>query len=1020
VNEGLRTASGGRIDRVRPLPFTFDGGHYSGFAGDTLASALLANGVHLMGRSFKYHRPRGVLAAGAEEPNALVGVRRDSGRYTPNVRATQLELYAGLEAESQNRWPSLAFDVGAINDLMAPFIPAGFYYKTFMWPRRAWKSLYEPRIRAAAGLGTAPREADPDHYAARFAHCDVLVVGAGPTGLAAGAAAAAAGARVMLCDEQSEFGGSLLSQETQTAPRIEGRAAHEWLERTVATLAANPRVTLLPRTTAFGYFPHNLLSLNERLTDHLAAPPADSPRERQWQVRAREVVLATGAIERPLVFPGNDRPGIMLAGAARTFLHRYGVRPGTRAVVLTATDEAYTAALELQQAGIFVATIGDVRSAEGPAAARARDAGIPVLTGATVLGTSGRRRVRSIQLAQLADGEPIATQLQPCDLVLMSAGYTPSVHLFSQSRGRLQWDEVLQAFLPGPSAERVRCAGACRGVFGLDATLADGATAGSAAAHEAMDPARRGVCPAGAARLAASAAAAPSTVAAAAPPSAAGANGFNGALPRPQQARGRAFVDWQNDVTTRDLALATREGFRSIEHVKRYTTAGMATDQGKTSNLNALGIVSRALARPVPQVGLTTFRLPYTPVSFGSFAGPARGELFDPVRTTPMHDRARAAGAVFEDVALWKRARYFPRGAEDMHAAVARECRAVRGACGIFDASTLGKIEVVGPDAVTFMNRLYVNAWDSLGVGRARYGVLLRDDGFVYDDGVVARLAADRFHVTTTTGGAARVLAMMEDYLQTEWSELAVWLTSTTEQWAVIAVQGPNTRRVLAGLVDIDISAAALPHMGVATGHICAVPMRLFRVSFTGELGFEVNVPADFGAAVWEAVWAAGEAHGITAYGTETMHVLRAEKGYIIVGQDTDGTVTPDDAGLSWAIGRSKPDFVGKRSLQRPAMQSADRRQLVGLLTADPQRVLEEGAQVLAQAHATAPVRPLGHVTSSYHSATLGRSIAIALVAGGRARTGQTLYVPLEGAGAEPVQVASAVFYDPKGVRLNA
>jgi sarcosine oxidase subunit alpha len=1016
VNEGLRTAGGGRIDRSRPLSFRFDGEDFSGFAGDTLAAALLANGVHLMGRSFKYHRPRGVLAAGAEEPNALVGVRRDAARFTPNVRATQLELYEGLDARSQNRWPSLAFDVGAINDLIAPFIPAGFYYKTFMWPRGAWRSLYEPRIRAAAGLGSAPREADPDNYAACYAHCDVLVVGAGPAGLAAATAAASAGARVMVCDEQSELGGSLLSQDPQQGARLDGRPPSEWLAGTLAALAANPRVTLLPRTTAFGYFPHNLLSLNERLTDHLPLPPQEWPRERQWLVRAREVVLATGAIERPLVFPGNDRPGIMLAGAARTFLNRYGVRPGTRAVLVTATDEAYTAALELQQAGVFVATIADVRADGGAAAAAAaatREARIPVLTAATVLGTSGRRRVSSIRLAQLEHGEPSAMQLQPCDLVLMSGGYTPSVHLYSQSRGKLSWDEKLQAFLPGTPAERARCVGACRGVFDLAAALADGVAAGAAAAREATDPARRGVCPAGVTQRAAAGTAAGTATAA-------NAGAASDALPRPRSARGRAFVDWQNDVTTRDLALATREGFQSIEHVKRYTTTGMATDQGKTSNLNALGIVSRTLGKAIPQVGLTTFRMPYTPVSFGAFAGPARGELFDPVRTTPMHGWARSQGAVFEDVGLWKRARYFPRGAEDMHAAVARECRAVRGACGLFDASTLGKIELVGPDAVSFMNRLYVNAWDSLAVGRARYGVLLRDDGFVYDDGVVARIAPDRFHVTTTTGGAGRVLAMMEDYLQTEWSELAVWLTSTTEQWAVIAVQGPSSRRVLADLVDIDIAAAALPHMGVASGQICGVPMRLFRVSFTGELGFEINVPADFGSAVWEAVWAAGQAHGITAYGTETMHVLRAEKGYIIVGQDTDGTVTPDDAGLAWAVGRNKPDFVGKRSLQRPAMQAADRRQLVGLLTADPQQVLEEGAQVLAAVQPPVPVRPLGHVTSSYHSATLGRSIAMALIAGGRARVGETLYVPLAGGATVPVQVASSVFYDPKGARLNA
>ena len=481
-----------------------------------------------------------------------------------------------------------------------------------------------------------------------------------------------------------------------------------------------------------------------------------------------------------------------------------------------------------------------------------------------------------------------------------------------------------------------------------------------------------------------------------------------------------AFVDWQNDVTTKDLALATREGFQSVEHIKRYTTTGMATDQGKTSNLNALGVVSRQLDKTIPEVGLTTFRMPYTPITFASFAGFSRGSLFDPVRRTPTHSWAAANGAVFEDVGLWKRARYFPRSGEDMHAAVARECVATRRSCGMFDGSTLGKIEVVGKDAVTFMNRMYVNGWTSLAVGRSRYGVLLRDDGFVYDDGVVARTAEDRFHVTTTTGGAARVLGLMEDYLQTEWPDLNVWLTSTTEQWAVIAVQGPNSRHVLADLVEgVDISAATMPHMSVAKGRICGVPMLLFRVSFTGELGFEVNVPADFGLAVWEAVYAAGQKYDITPYGTEAMHVLRAEKGYIIVGQETDGTVTPDDVGLGWAIGKTKPDFVGKRSLQRPAMSSTDRKQLVGLLTADPRVVLEEGSQITQAPGQRAPTRPMGHVTSSYDSAVLGRSIALALVNGGRARLGETLYVPTLNGADIPVKVTSPVFYDPEGARLN-
>ena len=984
----FRTASGGRVDRSRKLRFSFDGNEFEGLAGDTLASALLANGVHLAGRSFKYHRPRGIVAAGAEEPNALVAIRRDESRYTPNLRATQVELYEGLEAESQNRWPSLGFDLGRLNDWLSPLFPAGFYYKTFMWPRAGWAMVYEPMIRAAAGLGRAPRLPDPDRYENRFAHCDVLVVGGGPAGLAAALAAADSGARVVLCDEQNELGGSLLGEADA---RIDGLAAEEWLARSLAVLARYPRVRLIPRTTAFGYFPHNAIGLNERLTDHLADPPAGQVRERLWQLRAREVVLATGAIERPLVFPGNDRPGIMLAGAAQTYLRRYGVRTGSRAVVVTSDDNAYQAALELHAAGVEIAVIADLRKhADGVLPQAAKSAGIEVIESAVVRGTRGGRRVRGIELGDRS---------VDCNLVLMSGGFTPSVHLFSQSRGKLKWDEGANAFLPASKAERTHPAGACHGITGLAAVLEDGAKAGAAAAA-ACDfigaPHRFEVTG--------------DDTAADAKPT---------AHVSPMMPGTKAFVDFQNDVTANDLALASREGFRSIEHVKRYTTVGMATDQGKTSNLNALGIVAGQLGRRVPEIGLTTFRMPYTPVTFGALAGMARGELFDPVRKTPMHEWAAKHGAVFEDVGLWKRARYFPRAGEDMHAAVARECLAVRSGCGIFDASTLGKVAIVGPDAAEFLNRLYINNWSSLAVGRARYGILLREDGFIYDDGVIARTAADRFHVTTTTGGAARVLNMMEDYRQTEWPELAVWLTSTTEQWAVIAVQGPLARRVLETLVtDIDLSPGALPHMAVADGRIRGVPMMLFRVSFSGELGYEINVPADSGRAIWEAVYEAGIAHGITPYGTEAMHVLRAEKGYVIVGQDTDGTVTPDDAGLSWAIGRGKPDFVGKRSLERAAMKSAHRKQLVGLRTMDPGTVLEEGAQLVATAGLRPPMKSIGHVTSSYFSAALGHSIALAMVAGGRARQGDTLHVPMP-EGDIAVQVTSPVFYDPEGGRLH-
>jgi sarcosine oxidase subunit alpha len=976
-----RTDAGGLIDRARELSFSFDGRIFRGLAGDTLASALLANGVHLVGRSFKYHRPRGILAAGTEEPNGLITVRRDRARTTPNMRVTQVELYEGLIATSQNRWPSLSNDYGRINDLLSPFFPAGFYYKTFMWPRSAWKSLYEPIIRRAAGLGEAPTLPDPDRYAQSFAHCDVLIVGAGPAGLAAALSAADSGARVILCDEQAEFGGSLLGDASS---EIDGHKGHTWVQRAIAELARNARVTLLARTTAFGYFPHNLIGLNERLSEHLAAPREGLARERLWQVRAGRVILATGSIERPLVFPGNDRPGIMLAGAAQTYLNRYGVRVGKRAVIVTSNDTAYAAALDLHAAGVSIAAIADVRpEPAGYWPKLAREAGIEVLPGSNVQGTRGDARIAGVTLTAGAF---------ECDVLLMSGGFTPSVHLFSQSRGKLAWSETLQAFVPGQSAENERSVGACRGIFALAEVLADGFAGGAPAASRA--------------------------VRVTAPP--VSYQPYLGALPGADApGRQKAFVDWQHDVTVRDLTLATREGFRSIEHVKRYTTTGMATDQGKTSNLNALSIVARNLSLPLEQVGLTTFRMPYTPTTFGSFAGASRGDLFDPVRKTATHSWAAARGAVFENVSLWKRARYFPVAGEDMHAAVHRECRAVRAGCGLFDASTLGKIEVVGPDAAEFLNRLYINSWTNLAVGRSRYGILCREDGFIYDDGVIARIANDRFHVTTTTGGAPRVLAMMEDYRQTEWPELEVWLTSTTEQWAVLAVQGPNSRKVLEKLVTgIDLGAAGMPHMSVVGAQICGIPTRLFRVSFSGELGFEVNVPADYGLAVWDAIHGAGADQGMVVYGTETMHVLRAEKGYIIVGQDTDGTMTPDDAGLTWAIGKAKADFVGKRSLARASMQAPGRKQLVGLRTKDPNVVLEEGAQVAEKAGLKAPMPLLGHVTSSYYSAVLGTSIALAVVSGGRARMGQTLYVPMPD-GDIAVEVCSPVFYDPAGGRIN-
>ncbi|MFG5120014.1 sarcosine oxidase subunit alpha family protein [Methylorubrum sp. POS3] len=992
----FRLSRGGRIDRSRPIVFEFNGKPIHGYQGDTVASALIANGIHHVGRSFKYHRPRGILSHGPDEPSALLSVDRGPGRVDPNNRASVVEARSGLRTHSQNHWPSLEYDIGAVNDLLSPVFVAGFYYKTFMWPRKFWDKVYEPFIRAAAGLGKAPTQADPDRYANRHAHCDVLIVGAGPAGLAAALAAAKTGKRVILADEGPEPGGSLLHDPNA---EIDGRPAASWLEETLADLDGRENVILLSRTTAFGYYNHNHVALAERVTDHLPTASGQAPRERLWQVRAGEVVLAGGAHERPLVFADNDRPGILLAESVRVFLNRYGVAPGRTLVFATSGASAYTAALEAKQAGLAV-TIVDLRLEAdcGPEVARLRQAGCEVLTGHTVVGSKGRKRVTGLIVAPVgSDGRCGGRRVLPCDAVGMSGGWTPAVHLFSQSRGKLRYDDRLDAFVPNISAQSERSAGASKGTYDLTDCLAEGFAAGAAAAGS--DERR-------------TFSATPTLT------------GFQPVRVMPTDddpKKVRAFIDFQNDVTAKDIKLAVREGFQSIEHVKRYTTTGMATDQGKTSNMNALGIVAGQLDKPLPAVGTTTFRPPYTPVTFGALVGPARHALFDPIRTTPIHGWAQSHGATFENVALWRRAWYFPKPGENLHAAVARECKAVREHVGIFDASTLGKIEVVGPDAAEFMNRMYVNPWAKLANGRCRYGLMLKEDGYILDDGVVARVSDTCFHVTTTTGGAARVLAHMEDYLQTEWPDLQVFLTSTTEQWAVIALQGPKARQVIEPLVEgIDLSPQAFPHMAMRTGTICGVPTRLFRVSFTGELGFEINVPTDHALAVWEAIFAAGQPHGITPYGTETMHVLRAEKGYIIVGQETDGTVTPDDVGLAGMIAKTKTDFVGKRSLARPdVIATTGRKQLIGLITEDPKTVLDEGAQIVADPNQPIPMRMLGHVTSSYWSPNCNRSIALALVADGRSLMGRTLHITTPD-GFTRATVSEPVFFDTTGERVNA
>lgn len=994
--KSYRVPGRGRVDAARPVSFTFDGRRYGGVAGDTVASALLANGVHLMGRSFKYHRPRGPVSAGSEEPNALVGTRRGPGRFEPNTRATVQEIWEGLEVTSQNKFPSLRFDVGAVNDAAYMMFSAGFYYKTFMWPRGFWDKVYEPFIRRAAGLGVSPTEEDPDSYASRNLHCDVLIVGGGPAGLAAARAAAVGGLRVVLVDENAEAGGTLLSEPHL---QIDGRAAWDWLAEELAALKALG-VRVMTRTTAIGYYHQNMVGLAEKLTDHLATLPADTPRERLWRVRTAWVMLAQGAIEKPLVFNGNDRPGVMLAGAAQTYLNRYGVRVGDRPVVLTSHDSAWFAAFDLQGAGARVQAIVDTRaSVREELLHEARALGIPVKLGHTATATSGRLRVKSLRVNPIEGGRVGAPVTIACDAVLMSGGWTPSLHLFSHTQGKLAWDEDRTTFLPAETREDCVIAGAGRGLWGVQAALEDGAARGrevaaalgrhSAAQAPRVDGDRTG----------------------------SGVTQIE-LLTDLDAGRAKAFVDYQNDVTAKDLRLAVREGMHSIEHVKRYTTNGMATDQGKLSNINGLNIAADALGRPQPQVGLTTFRPPYTPTTFGTLANYHRGDHFELTRKTPIDAWAESQGAAFEPVGQWRRAWYFPQAGEDMETAVRRECAAVRRGVGIFDASTLGKIEVVGPDAVTFIERMYTNPWAKLGVGRCRYGLLLGDDGFIRDDGVIGRMAADRFHVTTTTGGAARVLNMMEDYLQTEWPDLNVWLNSTTEQWSTVALNGPNAAKLLAPLVEgVELTEDAFPHMSCAECTVAGLPARLFRVSFTGEIGFEVNVPSPMAMQLWERLWQEGQRHGIVAYGTETMHVLRAEKGYIIVGQDTDGTVTPYDAGMGWAVGKSKPDFVGKRGLARPDLVAKNRKHLVGLLTEDGSR-LEEGAQIVFDPAQPVPMTMVGHVTSSYHSEAVGRPIALALVEGGQDRMGQTVHIPMPDR-TIAATITGTVFVDPENSRLK-
>jgi sarcosine oxidase subunit alpha len=982
MTQVFRLAQGGRVDRSRRVHFRFDGRGYEGYAGDTLASALLANGVRLVGRSFKYHRPRGIFTAGPEEPNALVELR-NGARREPNTRATSIELFEGLEATSQNRWPSLEFDVSAINSRFSRFLPAGFYYKTFMWPPSFWEKVYEPLIRRAAGLGRPPLEADPDAYEHAHAYCDVLVVGSGAAGLAAARAAGEAGARVILAEQDYELGGGLLLEAARDA----------WRTDVLSALQAMPEVRLMPRTTVFGYYDHNVLGAVERVADHLPVPPQDSVRQRYWVIRARQVVLATGAIERFIAFPDNDRPGVMLASAAETYVRRYGVAPGRRAVLFTNNDEAYSAANALHEAGVAVAAIADVRPSSAAADA-ARSAGFNVWSHAEVCRVSGAKAVRevAIRLRDAAQSNAFTV-----DLLCVSGGLNPSVQLASMTRAPLQWDASLASFVPGTPIQAERSAGAARGLSGISACARDGYEAGVAAAQatgfvkSAAFALPAGDRPAG----------------------------------TPTQAfwevkvKGKAFVDLQNDTTADDLRLAHREGYGHVEHAKRYTTHGMATDQGKTGGLLGSAILAEARGEPVERVGVPTFRPYVTPVTIGALAGREVGQHFKPRRRTALHDWHARAGGVFLETGLWLRPAYYTTSGETGWTPILREARAVRGSVGICDVSTLGKIDIQGADAATFLDRLYTNTFSTLPVGRARYGLMLREDGMVFDDGTTSRLGEHHFLMTTTTAKAAEVLEHMEFHAQVVWPDLDVQFCSVTDQWAQIAVAGPNARKTLERCVEgLDLSDDRFPFMAVGETRVAGVGVRVFRVSFSGELAYEIAVPAGYAERVWSVIVETGRPFSIMPYGLEAMGVMRIEKGHV-AGPELNGQTTARDLGLERMLKRMG-DYIGRVNAMRTGLMAPDRPCLVGIRCLDTsfEQRLRSGAHIVARAESR---QSLGWVTSVTRSIEHDRWIGLAMVSNGLERIGERMFAsfPLKNEVVE-VEITSPHHVDPENTRVRS
>ncbi len=998
MSQKYRLEKTGYINREKKISFKFNGKKYFGYQGDTLASALLANGVHLVGRSFKYHRPRGFIGAGADEPNAKVQLYKGA-KTEPNALATEIELVEGLEAKSQNCWPTVSFDLGEINNLFNRFFPAGFYYKTFMWPKNFWYKIYEPIIRKAAGLGVAPLKPDPDRYEHKFEYCDVLIAGSGPSGLASALSAAKNGAKVILAEDKPRFGGSLLTDEVT----IGNKKGKEWADETISQLKSMSNVIVKNRSQVFGYYDHNMMVMLEKIKDHIEKPNEFTPRQKLWYIRAKEVIISTGSIERPLVFGNNDRPGIMLASAAKEYIKVYGVLVGKKPIIFTNNDSAYDCAIEFKKNGIDPIILDIRKNSEGSVVREAKNLNINIKFSYGIVNAKGHLRVNAATIGKLNNDKSGYESLEniSCDSICVSGNWTPTVHLASQSGNKLKFDENINAFIPDRSRQKETTIGSARGKFTLQQSLEDGFNKGYEISKKITGNDIKNPTPI--------------------------SNEKNykqhdkfWCMPLPKNKNYKRFVDFQNDVAVSDIELAVREGFRSIEHVKRYTTLGMATDQGKTSNLNGLQLVSNIENKIVPEVGHTTFRPPYTPITIGAIVGREVGKHYRPTRKSPIHSWHEKNNAVFVDAGLWLRPRYYKQGKEDLFLASKREATNVRNNVGVCDVTSLGKIDIKGPDAAKFLNRIYTNAWMKLPIGKARYGVMLREDGIVFDDGTTTRISENHFHMTTTTAQAANVLSHLEYYLQVVWPELNVNVLSTTEQWAGAALAGPNSRDLLSKLFpNTDVTNNNLPFMGYKEGDLFGVPARIFRISFSGELAYEINVESGYGIFMWEKIMELGKEMNIEPYGTEALSTLRIEMGHV-AGSEIDGRTIASDLSLDGMLSKKK-DFIGKRSLNREAFLKIDREKIVGVVPLDRKTMIPEGSHLVKDDKASLPNPKLGHISASCWSVEYNNPFSLAILKEGKKRIGEKLYAlsPLKNKNIE-VEIVSSHYVDPKGERVRS